>query len=71
MTDKYKIVSGEYFLSFTTKNVNELPKPSTMNHEIQELFAGVLDKYLSDRNIEGEEVHLILCDGISIEDEEE
>ncbi len=63
-----KQVDGSFLLNFTTENVNELPSARQMNNEIQELFATVLDNYLSSKNIDGHEVHLILCDDFTIED---
>ncbi len=63
-----KQVDGSFLLNFTTENINELPVARQMNNEIQELFAAVLDNYLSNKNIEGNEVHLILCDDFTIED---
>ena len=63
-----KQVDGSFLLNFTTENINELPGARQMNNEIQELFAAVLDNYLSNKNIEGNEVHLILCDDFTIED---
>ncbi len=63
-----KQVDGSFLLNFTTENINELPSARQMNNEIQELFAAVLDDYLSNKNIEGNEVHLILCDDFTIED---
>ena len=65
-----KQVDGSFLLNFTTENINELPSARQMNNEIQELFAVVLDNYLSNKNIEGNEVHLILCDDFTIEDYE-
>ena len=64
-----KIVDGSFLVNFTTENINELPSARQMNNELQELFAAVLDNYLSSKNIEGSEVHLILCDDFTIEDE--
>ena len=64
-----KIVDGSFLVNFTTENINELPSARQMNNELQELFAAVLDNYLSSKNIEGNEVHLILCDDFTIEDE--
>lgn len=65
-----KEVDGSFLLNFTTENVNELPSERQMNNEIQELFATVLDNYLSNKNIEVDEVHLIQCDNFTIEDYE-
>ena len=64
-----KIVDGSFLVNFTTEDINELPSARQMNNELQELFAAVLDNYLSSKNIEGNEVHLILCDDFTIEDE--
>ena len=63
-----KQIDGNFMVSFTTENVNELPTARKMNDDIQELFAAVLDQYLSNKNIEGNEVHLVLCDDFTIED---
>lgn len=63
-----KQVGGSFLLNFTTENINELPSDRQMNDEIQELFELVLDSYLSIRNIEWHEVHLISCDDFTIED---
>ncbi len=71
MSDKQKIVEGNFIVNFTTENVNELPAASQMNSDIQELFAATLDQYLYNKKIEGLEVHLVLCDDFTIEDKEE
>ena len=64
-----KRVSGEYYLEFTTEQGCCLPKPRQLDHEIQELFAAVLDSYLHKKGVETNEVHLILSNGgIDIED---
>ena len=66
-----KQVDGSFIVNFTTENVNELPTARQMSNDIQELFAATLDQYLHNKNIEGSEVHLVLCDDFSIEDKEE
>tara|TARA_R110000850_G_scaffold165803_3_gene290858 strand:+ start:5700 stop:5903 length:204 start_codon:yes stop_codon:yes gene_type:complete len=66
-----KQVDASFLVNFTTENISELPSARQMNHDLQELFAAALDHYLSDKNIEGNEVHLILCDDFTIEDYEE
>ena len=66
-----KQVDGSFLVTFTTENVNELPTPRQMNNDIQELFAAVLDQYLHNKDITGNEVHLVLCDDFTIDDYEE
>jgi hypothetical protein len=59
-----KDVEGTFYLKLTTDN--ELPKARQMTNDIQEMFARVLDSYLHSKNVEGEEVHFILCDELTI-----
>ena len=54
-----KQVDATFTLNFTTKNVDKLPTPRQMDCDLQELFAIVLDGYLSNKGITGNEVHLI------------
>ena len=63
-----KQIDGNFYLNFTTEDVIGLPTPRQMTNDIQELFAAVLDDYLNEKNIEGNEVHLILCDDLTIEE---
>jgi len=69
--NKQKQVDGSFIVNFTTENINELPTDRQMNNDIQELFAAALDQYLHNKNIEGLEAHLVLCDDFTIEDKEE
>ncbi len=66
-----KIISAEINLSFTTGSRNKLPSNNQLKHDITDIFAAVLDKYLSDKNVSYNEVHAVLCDGINIDDEED
>jgi len=63
-----KRVEGSFLLNFTTGNISELPSAREMDNEIQELFSAALDSYLINKNIDGNEVHFILCDDFTIED---
>lgn len=65
-----KQVDATYELQFTTEDAQQLPAARQMNIDLQELFAAVLDSYLSDKNISANEVHLMLCDELFIEDHE-
>jgi hypothetical protein len=66
-----KLISGQFELSFTTKESDNLPTMHTMTHELQELFASALDRYLSDKDIGYLEVHAILADKLDCEDSDD
>jgi hypothetical protein len=66
-----KQIDANFYLNFTTENADNLPSPRQMNNDIQELFAAVLDNYLSNKDIGSNEVHLILCDDFAIDDYDE
>ena len=66
----YNIVSAEINLNFTTEDAANLPETSTLKHEISDIFAAALDKYLSDKGVSYEEVHAVLCDDVCIEAED-
>lgn len=64
-----KRVTGEYYLEFTTEQHDCLPSVRQLDNDLQELFAATLDKYLSDKGVETQEVHLILSNGgLDLED---
>jgi hypothetical protein len=66
-----KQVDCTFHLSFSTQNADKLPRPSSMKNDLENLFSEVLDKYLHYYEAEGEEVHLILGDELTIEDDED
>ena len=66
-----KLISGQFDLSFTTKETGNLPSMHIMTNELQELFAAALDKYLSDKGASYLEVHAILADTLDCEDSDE
>ena len=63
-----KQVQGTFHLEFTTEQESNLPSAHTMKNELSDLFAVVVDNYLSNLDVEGEEVHLITADEFYIED---
>jgi hypothetical protein len=65
-----KQVDCTFNLSFSTQNADKLPAPRLMKQQLEAVFGNALDNYLYNRDVEGEEVHLILGDELTIEDEE-
>jgi hypothetical protein len=66
-----KQVDCTFHLSFSTKDADKLPAPRLMKQHLETVFGHALDKYLHNRDVEGEEVHLILGDELTIEDLDE
>lgn len=65
-----KQVQANFLLEFTSDDASGLPSPAQMKHDLEELFATVLDSYLDKKNVEGNEAHLILAYDLTIEDYE-
>ena len=63
-----KQIDCNFLLSFTTEDASKLPKPRQMKHDLEELFAIAVDSYLDKLSIEGNEVHYILGDELTIEE---
>ena len=63
-----KQVECSFYLNLTTEDGDKLPKPRQMKHDIEELFAAVLDSYMSKLEVESNEVHFILGDELTIDD---
>ena len=63
-----KQVSCNFELNITTEDGDKLPNPRQMKHDIEELFSATLDGYLDKINVEGEEVHFILGDELTVDD---
>lgn len=62
-----KQVNCNFLLDFTTEDADKLPKPRQMKHDLEELFAAVLDSYLDKKGVTGNEVHLFLGDELTFE----
>tara|TARA_Y100000310_G_C20346890_1_gene652423 strand:+ start:343 stop:546 length:204 start_codon:yes stop_codon:yes gene_type:complete len=65
-----KTISAEINLSFTTENRNKLPSNHRLKHDISDIFAAALDKYLSDKGVSYNEVHAVLCDDVFIDNDD-
>jgi hypothetical protein len=63
-----KQVNCNFELNITTEDSDKLPNPRQMKHDLEELFSAALDEYLDKIKVEGEEVHFILGDDLTIED---
>ncbi len=55
-------------ITFTVESNENLRSEFVMRREIAEVLAAALDKYLSDSEIEGLEMHFLTIDDLSIED---
>ena len=66
---KLNRIEGTFHLDFTTGD--ELPKASQMKAAIEDIFSHVLDSYLHSNNIEGNEVHFVMCDDFTITKEQD
>lgn len=66
-----KQVTSEFYLEFTTENYDNLPTAFNMKHEVQEVLAAALDKYLSEKGVDYDEVHAILPQYFDIDDVED
>jgi len=64
-------ISGQFYLSFTTDQLDKLPTMHKLTNELQVIFASVLEGYLSNLDVEYEEVHAILADKLDCEEQEE
>ena len=66
-----KQIDGRFDVTFTTKDSLRLPPAYQMKYDIEERFAAVLDEYLNEKNIAGNEVHYVFCNDFNIDDYEE
>jgi len=56
-----KVIDGTFEVSITTNDTDKLPNARKLQNDIEEIFAAALDRYLSDKDVEGEELHFVLC----------
>jgi len=69
--EKYMVVSGEFSVNFTTRDLKAGGSVSNLRNDIEGLFASTLDAYLNENDIKCEEVHFVFCDHFSIDEVED
>jgi hypothetical protein len=63
-----KRVMCTFELDFTTDDTDKLPEPSQLERFLEEKFSEIIDSYVFDKDIEPNEMHLILADNLTIEE---